>query len=332
MGSGAGPNRGGGRRTGGGGHQAGRGEMAAVKLKNAKLRAEKDRARAARNAERQGSGGGGRGGGGRGGRGGGRGGGGRGGGDTHEVVAMTALNQELVQGILLARGPADAPGDGRSNPGAHTPGGSKGSRVSSPATAPAVDVDIRVDVDPEDVERKTWAQLEKKGFGANAVAAAMKATAPAVDAERDRAEAFNEQRRRRTTRALDWLILNCDDDALPAQFREEAQLQRMKRAAAKGGGAKGGAKRRGAAGTAGETQLAETLDDSLEEPDSPIARLAAQLRVAGFGPNVALAASRAADGDGATRCASSAPRSVRRAPTRSHRRGRRYPTRAPATT
>ena len=269
--------------------------MAAVKLKNAKLRAEKDRARAARNAERQGSGGGGRGGGGRGGRGGGRGGGGRGGGDTHEVVAMTALNQELVQGLLLARGP-----NASSDPGAHTPGGSKGSRVSPATAPPPVDVDIRVDVDPEDVERKTWAQLEKKGFGANAVAAAMKATAPAVDAERDRAEAFNEQRRRRTTRALDWLILNCDDDALPAQFREEAQLQRMKRAAAKGGGAKGGAKRRGAAGTAGETTGAETLDDSLEEPDSPIARLAAQLRVAGFGPNVALAASRAADGDGAT--------------------------------
>ena len=270
--------------------------MAAVKLKNAKLRAEKDRARAARNAERQGSGGGGRGGGGRGGRGGGRGGGGRGGGDTHEVVAMTALNQELVQGLLLARGP-----NASSDPGAHTPGRSKGSRVSPATAPPPVDVDIRVDVDPEDVERKTWAQLEKKGFGANAVAAAMKATAPAVDAERDRAEAFNEQRRRRTTRALDWLILNCDDDALPAQFREEAQLQRSKRAAAKGGGAKGGAKRRGAAGTAGETQLAETLDNnSLEEPDSPIARLAAQLRVAGFGPNVALAASRAADGDGAT--------------------------------
>ena len=251
--------------------------MAAVKLKNAKLRAEKDRARAARNAERQGSGGGGRGGG-RGGRGG-RG-GGRGGGDTHEVVAMTALNQELVQGLLLARGPSDAAGDGRSSAGAHTPGGSK---------APAVDVDVRVDVDPEDVERKTWAQLEKKGFGANAIAAAMKATAPAVDAERDRAEAFNEQRRRRTTRALDWLILNCDDDALPAQFREEAQLQRGKRAGM-------GAKRR----TAGEgAQLASTNSD---EPDSnsPVARLFNQLRVAGFGPSAALAASRAADGDGAT--------------------------------
>uniref|UniRef100_A0A7S0IGJ7 RNA helicase n=1 Tax=Micromonas pusilla TaxID=38833 RepID=A0A7S0IGJ7_MICPS len=125
----------------------------------------------------------------------------------------------------------------------------------------------------------------------------MKATAPAVDAERDRAEAFNEQRRRRTTRALDWLILNCDDDALPAQFREEAQLQRSKRAAK---GAKGGAKRRGAAGTAGETVAKTSQGGNSEQPDSRVARLAARLRVAGFGPNAALAASRAADGDGDT--------------------------------
>ena len=136
-----------------------------------------------------------------------------------------------------------------------------------------------------------------------------------MDAERDRAEAFNEQRRRRTTRALDWLILNCDDDALPAQFREEAQLQRSKRAAAKGGGAKGGAKRRGAAGTAGETVAKTSVEGgNSEETDSPVARHAAQLRVAGFGPNAALAASRAADGDGATalRCERLAEHASRR--------------------
>ena len=161
MGSGAGPNRGGGRRTGGGGHQAGQGEMAAVKLKNAKLRAEKDaraplatpsvrfrRRRARRRRARR------------------RGGGGRGGGDTHEVVATTALNQELVQGLLLARGPADARATADPTRCPH-PGRIEGPRVS-PRAAPAVDVDIRVDVDLEDVERKTWAQLEKKGFGANA--------------------------------------------------------------------------------------------------------------------------------------------------------------------
>ena len=201
----------------------------AVKLKNAKLRAEKDKARAAgRNTEGSGGRGGGKDGGrgGRGGRGGGRGGGGRGGGgvDNHEVVAMTASNQELVQG-LLARGPTgtrEVPTPRRYLQDLSCP---RAARVH-PAV---VVVDIRADVDPEDVERKTWQALEKKGFGVKAVAAAMAATKPAVDAEGDRAEGFNEQKRRRTNRGLDWLILNCEEDDLPPQFREEAQLQRKKR-------------------------------------------------------------------------------------------------------
>ena len=282
MGSGSGPNSGGGRRTGGGGHQRGQGDVAAVKLKNAKLRAEKDKARAAsRNTE----GSGGRGGGKDGGRGG-RGGGGRGGGgvDNHEVVAMTASNQELVQG-LLARGPIGNPR------GAHPttiPPGSKMPTGGSGTSGAVVVVDIRADVDPEDVERKTWQALEKKGFGVKAVAAAMAATKPAVDLEGDRAEGFNEQKRRRTNRGLDWLILNCEEDDLPPQFREEAQLQRKKR---------GGKKKGGGKDTAGGNNTAVSATDPFNGDDS-IRRLAADLRFAGFSAAASIAAARSTHGDG----------------------------------
>ena len=256
MGSGSGPNSGGGRRTGGGGHQRGQGDVASVKLKNAKLRAEKDKARAAgRNTEGSGGRGGGKDGGrgGRGGRGGGRGGGGRGGGgvDTHEVVAMTASNQELVQG-LLARGPSGGAHPTTIPPGSKMPTGGSGT------SGAVVVVDIRADVDPEDVERKTWQALEKKGFGVKAVAAAMAATKPAVDAEGDRAEGFNEQKRRRTNRGLDWLILNCEEDDLPPQFREEAQLQRKKR---------GGKKKGGGKDTAGGNNTAVSATDPFDGDD-----------------------------------------------------------------
>jgi len=288
MGSGSGPNSGGGRRTGGGGHQRGQGDVASVKLKNAKLRAEKDKARAAsRNTEGSGGRGGGKDGGrgGRGGRGGGRGGGGRGGGgvDNHEVVAMTASNQELVQG-LLARGPIGTPRGAHTStipPGSTMPTGGSG-------TSAVVVVDIRADVDPEDVERKTWQALEKKGFGVKAVAAAMAATKPAVDAEGDRAEGFNEQKRRRTNRGLDWLILNCEEDDLPPQFREEAQLQRKKR---------GGKKKGGGKDTAGGNNTAVSATDPFDGDDS-IRRLAADLRFAGFSAAASIAAARATRGDG----------------------------------
>jgi hypothetical protein len=150
-------------------------------------------------------------------------------------------------------------------------------------------VDIRADVDPEDVERKTWQALEKKGFGVKAVAAAMAATKPAVDAEGDRAEGFNEQKRRRTNRGLDWLILNCEEDDLPPQFREEAQLQRKKR----GGKKKGGGKDN----TAGGNNTAVSATDPFDGDDS-IRRLAADLRFAGFSAAASIAAARATRGDG----------------------------------
>ena len=150
-------------------------------------------------------------------------------------------------------------------------------------------VDIRADVDPEDVERKTWQALEKKGFGVKAVAAAMAATKPAVDAEGDRAEGFNEQKRRRTNRGLDWLILNCEEDDLPPQFREEAQLQRKKR----GGKKKGGGKDN----TAGGNNTAVSATDPFDGDDG-IRRLAADLRFAGFSAAASIAAARATRGDG----------------------------------
>ena len=159
---------------------------------------------------------------------------------------------------------------------------------ASGTSGAVVVVDIRADVDPEDVERKTWQALEKKGFGVKAVAAAMAATKPAVDAEGDRAEGFNEQKRRRTNRGLDWLILNCEEDDLPPQFREEAQLQRKKR---------GGKKKGGGKDTAGGNNTAVSATDPFDGDDG-IRRLATDLRFAGFSAAASIAAARATRGDG----------------------------------
>ena len=106
-------------------------------------------------------------------------------------------------------------------------GGSSGDLAAS---------EVRVDVDPEDVERKSWQALEKKGFDADAVGRALRETEPSVAAEGDRREAFNEQKRRRVHRALDWLILNLDEGELPETFHEEARTQRKRRGAAAGPG------------------------------------------------------------------------------------------------
>ena len=271
MGGGRGPNSGGGRRSGGGGHQAGQGEMAARKLKLAKEKAAKAKARAERGGGRDG--GGGRGGGGRGGGGGGRGGGGRGGGGrggggspAAEQVAMTAANQALIGGLLNTLG-----------------GGSQLQRHHQPHDADATRHDDasehRADVDPEDVERKAWQALEKKGFTAEVVSRAMRATARAVVVEGDRKEAFNEQKRRRVHRGLDWLILNCDESELPSAFTEEAQKERKKR----GGG--------------GKKKKNEGDDDDDDDADPVAAEIARALRLAGFPPAAAAAAAASANGD-----------------------------------
>ena len=164
---------------------------------------------------------------------------------------------------------------------------------------------MRVDVDPEDVERNPWQALEKKGFDADAVGRALRETEPSVAAEGDRREAFNEQKRRRVHRALDWLILNLDEGELPETFHEEARTQR---------------KRRGAA--AGKKKAA---NDSVEDEMDPAAtRVAEALRAAALGAGRAAAAA-ASDGDPRRAlddlCAALGPSRERR----SRRHGRRSP-------
>jgi hypothetical protein len=260
MGSGAGPNSGGGRRSGGGGHQSGQADMGARKAKSSKAKEE-------RNQER-GGGRGGRGGrdGGRGGRGGGRGGGGGSASDVAESVSMTASNQMLVSGLLAKAG-----------------GGGFGAGGGGDVLHGTVEA--RIDVDPEDVERKSWQTLEKKGFDADAVGKALSATEPLVTTEGDRKEAFNEQKRRRVHRALDWLILNLDEGELPETFLSEARSQRAKQ--------KGGKKKKAAAAAGGD-DVTENDDGTM---DKVTAQIAEALRVAGFPPHAALAAAAASDGD-----------------------------------
>ena len=229
--------------------------MAARKVKAAKAKEDRNRARGGGTGGRDGGRGG------RGGRDGGRGRGGRGGrgggAEVAEQVSMTASNQQLVSGLLAKVGG-----------GSH--GGSSGDLAAS---------EVRVDVDPEDVERKSWQALEKKGFDADAVSRALRETEPSVAAEGDRREAFNEQKRRRVHRALDWLILNLDEGELPETFHEEARTQRKKR-----GGAAGKKK-------------AANAESAEDEIDPAVTRIAEALRVAGFAAPVALAAAAASDGD-----------------------------------
>ena len=257
MGSGAGPNSGGGRRSGGGGHQSGQGEMAARKLKAAKAKEERNRARGGSAGGRDG----GRGGkGGRDGDRGDRGGrGGRGPNEVAEQVSMTASNQQLVSGLL-----AKACGGSFGN-------GSSGDLLST---------EVRIDVDPEDVERKSWQTLEKKGFDSDAVSRALKETEPSVHSEGDRREAFNEQKRRRVHRALDWLILNLDEGQLPETFHEEARSQRAKH--------KGKKKK---------TQRDNNGDDGAPEVNPVTLQIANALTVAGFPAQASFAAATASDSD-----------------------------------
>ena len=181
---------------------------------------------------------------------------------------MTASNQQLVSGLL-----ARVAG-----------GGSLGSSLGGSAgDLPAIEA--RVDVDPEDVERKAWQALEKKGFPPEAVGRALKATEDRIAVEGDRLEAFNEQKRRRVHRALDWLILNVDEKDLPEAFREEAQAQRKKR----------GGKRRGPGAKGGSGANDDGADD--DGVDRATRDVADALRRAGFPEAVALASAAASDGD-----------------------------------
>ena len=114
------------------------------------------------------------------------------------------------------------------------------------------------------------------------------ATAHLVAEEADRREAFNEQRRRRVHRGLDWLILNVDEKDLPETFREEAKAQRSKR-----GGKKNNANKR----RDGTTSRNPSGEDAADGVDPAMAALATTLRRAGFPADVALASAAASDGD-----------------------------------
>ena len=88
---------------------------------------------------------------------------------------MTEANQDLVHGLLNS---VMGSGGGGGGGGGGSGGGGGGG---------AVDLsDARVDVDPEDVERKSWQALEKKGFPSAEVSRAMLATQAMVVMEGDR--------------------------------------------------------------------------------------------------------------------------------------------------
>ena len=87
-------------------------------------------------------------------------------------------------------------------------------------------------VDPADVDRKTAAVLEKKGFAAAAVARALEAVAPTAD---DAATSFNEQKRRRTAAAQAWLERHAELYELPRGMIDDVKARRAGSPGAGGG-------------------------------------------------------------------------------------------------
>ena len=198
-----GPNRGGGRRTGGGGHQAGQKEMSKEKAKREKEKEEKMKRRRQREMEAAFPGRGG----GRGGRGGrGRGGGGEEGKTSGEKINMSGKEQHMIGSLIKSL----------SATGLERRGDVGGDEMSSKT--------IRTDVDQSDVDRKCFEELtKKKGFSAAQAKKAMEKTSARIAKEGDLAQGFNEQRKRRTHRAMDWLILNCLYEELPEAFKKSAE-------------------------------------------------------------------------------------------------------------
>ena len=87
-------------------------------------------------------------------------------------------------------------------------------------------------VDPADVDRKTAAVLEKKGFAAAAVARALEAVAATAD---DAATSFNEQKRRRTAAAQAWLERHAELYELPRGMIDDVKARRAGSPGAGGG-------------------------------------------------------------------------------------------------
>ena len=94
---------------------------------------------------------------------------------------------------------------------------------------------IRTDVDQSDVDRKCFEELtKKKGFSAAQAKKAMEKTSARIAKEGDLAQGFNEQRKRRTHRAMDWLILNCLYEELPEAFKKSAEEVRKSKKGKRG--------------------------------------------------------------------------------------------------
>jgi ATP-dependent RNA helicase DHX57 len=192
-----GPNRGGGRRTGGGGHQAGQNAMDKAKLKKEKEKAAKRGSRA--------------------------------------EAAERANKPEFLQSKTTGKGSGTRPGaEGRgveevvmsANCAAMVTETLRRLDVSTnamPRVGSSSSVDVRHDVDREDVLRKAAQAIGKKGFSEGLIERALAATRRAADVERDACEGFNEQKRRAIARAMDWLILNADKNELPAALRPEVK-------------------------------------------------------------------------------------------------------------
>ena len=180
------PNAGGGRRTGGG-NRAVKGQpkwKAAIKRSEREKAAEKRRG-----AGSDGSGGAG-----------GKGGGSNGGGAAPRPTDAVSLGADAAARVAaVLREVAAAAGE-----------------EPSVATATGADA-ATTGVDPRSVDAKAATELLRKGFADAAAAAALAATRAAARAS-DATEGFNEQRRRRVQRALDWLVVHAPDHELPPDF------------------------------------------------------------------------------------------------------------------
>jgi ATP-dependent RNA helicase DHX57 len=204
-----GPNSGGGRRFGGGGHQRGQNEMSKEKqklfdLKHRKAsermeqssstssaqRQQTQKTRGLQSAQNECSAG------------------------SNERISMTGKQQDMIGTLISSlsvqrRQEEDSADDGVKN------GTKDGTGLNAR--------EMRVDVDQDDVYRKCLDELtKKKGFSERVSVNAMQSTEHLRASAGDLSRGFNEQRKRRVHRALDWLILNCPKEELPEQFRTTA--------------------------------------------------------------------------------------------------------------
>ena len=132
---------------------------------------------------------------------------------TNEKINMTGAQQNMI-GNLISSLSLNSNGGGRAGAG---------------ATATPDATTIRTDVDQDDVNRKCFEELtKKKGFTENQAKKAMEKTNSVRAKEGDLALGFNEQRKRRVHRAMDWLILNCLYEELPEAFKKSAKEARKK--------------------------------------------------------------------------------------------------------